>query len=95
MNAIRTCYHAEPGHIMADITLSTGKAAVNYFTLGGQLPRIKHHQQAARILLDAHYPGWRTHHVLVTAWMCDNTYVHIAAQDGWAPPKAELSPEGQ
>lgn len=88
MNAIRTCYHAEPAHILADVTLNTGKAAVNYFTLGGQLPRIKHHQQAARILLDAHYPGWRTRCVLVTAWMGDYTYVHIAA------PKAELSPEG-
>lgn len=87
MNAIRTYYHAEPAHIMADIALSSKQAAVCYFTLGGQLPKLKHHREAAAVLLDKHYPDWRKHHALVSSWLGTDTYVHIAAL------KAELQPE--
>ena len=94
MNAIRTEYTPPaPGPsregIIRTCSALDSVHEVSYVTIiRGNQPKIRHHRDAAMLLLDKHYPDWRMYQTLVTAWYAKNTYIHIAA------PNAELSPEG-
>lgn len=93
MNAIRTQYTPPAPGPSREGTIRTyspldSNHEVSYVTIvRGNQPKLKHHRDAATLLLNKHYPKWEEHCTLVSAWYGKDTYIHIAAL------KAELSPE--